>query len=470
MNKAMMDAEPLALGDLIHRRQPFVVQNYQRAYAWQLEEIEDFSRDILRLYEGRRQNRADSHFFGGIVTVSRNVRGSAFGRQYDVVDGQQRLATFGLLLAAIVEGFLELASQSDVAGNDLVSQTARTSASLIRGKFLEYEEIGSDGRVYKAERIVLSKPDRAYYRSLLQPSPQDPRGRFSRASHRRLWEARDYLVREVIRKNIVDGDLSLGEKVTRLKLLEQAVLDDSHVIFITTDSREDAYGIFSVLNDRGRGLSAGDLLRAYTLERLEGNRSQEQVEAYWDEILASEQPRIESFLRTYYASYQGRRAGRRSLYDDFVSAFFQEKVEPADIYESVSRLHEEAAIYRSLVEGEWPYSPSSAGFWERNRLSILIHTLKHTLCLPLLLAAAKHLDEASFSAIVQMLEKTCFRYVTVCEAHVGQLTELYNQESRLIREKLAEYSIDDLGRKIRELISEKASKELFVTAGCKIRH
>lgn len=88
------------------------------------------------------------------------------------------------------------------------------------------------------------------------------------------------------------------------------------------DSRDSAYRLFQVLNDRGTGLNEGDLLKSKTLEALETfPEEQEQVQKCWDEILEAEPSKVESFLRTYYASCCGKRAGRASLYDDFLKEF-----------------------------------------------------------------------------------------------------------------------------------------------------
>lgn len=79
---------------------------------------------------------------------------------------------------------------------------------------------------------------------------------------------------------------------------------------------------FQVLNDRGAGLTEGDLLKSKTLEVLEKHFSikQASIETAWDEILQDEPKQVEQFLRYYYASVCGNRVGRTTLYDDFLTA------------------------------------------------------------------------------------------------------------------------------------------------------
>jgi len=79
---------------------------------------------------------------------------------------------------------------------------------------------------------------------------------------------------------------------------------------------------FEVLNYRGRNLSEGDLLRSTTMERLErADSRQEQADKIRDEILAVKTGHIDHFLRVYYASDAGKRAGPKP-FDDCVREFF----------------------------------------------------------------------------------------------------------------------------------------------------
>lgn len=94
-----MDAKRLDVGTLLHARLPFMVPKYQRAYAWDAEEIEDFIGDLRSCWSIRdERNQARPHFFGGIVSIQLTDASNVIGRRYEVIDGQQRLATFALLL------------------------------------------------------------------------------------------------------------------------------------------------------------------------------------------------------------------------------------------------------------------------------------------------------------------------------------------------------------------------------------
>ncbi|MBW4513471.1 MAG: DUF262 domain-containing protein [Scytonematopsis contorta HA4267-MV1] len=107
--------ETLPIGDLISRRVPFVIPRYQRAYAWEEDELNDFIADIQNLYNLRLETLLEpmKHFFGGLVSVDLFAGNTAAGRIYEVVDGQQRLATFIITIALVVKSMDDLAKHAN---------------------------------------------------------------------------------------------------------------------------------------------------------------------------------------------------------------------------------------------------------------------------------------------------------------------------------------------------------------------
>ena len=153
-------------------------------------------------------------------------------------------------------------------------------------------------------KLVLSLADKDFFEGILNNRVVTP----TRDSHDKIKKANQLLgnfVKEKLDQCAVDT-----EKIDMLAKIEHALQSNCTVIFMDCDSRDSAYKLFQVLNDRGAGLNEGDLLKSKTLEVLEHfPEEQEQVQKCWDEILEEEPSKVESFLRTYYASCCGKRAG-----------------------------------------------------------------------------------------------------------------------------------------------------------------
>ena len=90
-----------SISALVEQNPTFEVPKYQREYAWDLDAIEDFVEDRKKCLEARLRGRERSHFFGGIVSARLNVLGTS-RPSHEVIDGQQRTASFLVLAAAVV--------------------------------------------------------------------------------------------------------------------------------------------------------------------------------------------------------------------------------------------------------------------------------------------------------------------------------------------------------------------------------
>ncbi|WP_190567707.1 DUF262 domain-containing protein, partial [Nostoc parmelioides] len=311
-----MQPESTSLGDLFCRRIPFKVPKYQRAFDWEQEEIDDFIKDLLVLYNSRKinPNQPRKHFFGGLVSIKQHIPNSYTGNLYDLVDGQQRLATFTLTIASLVNAFESLANESEIEKNTEIAQAAKSYASTTKDEYLVYKEV-INGQLQPRLRLTLSKADHVFFEDLI--NGRSPK--CSRDSHKKLQSAWESIRTNLIEKVISDiSKASVSDKLNSLLQLRKSVIEDCYVIYIVSEDRSEAYRLFAVLNDRGRELSDGNKLRSDTLELLEKHeREQSVVEDNWDTILSYPATEVEQFFRNYYASHQGKGAAKRNLADTF---------------------------------------------------------------------------------------------------------------------------------------------------------
>ena len=377
-----MTPENLNFGDLIHQRKPFIIPPYQRAYEWKTEDIEKFINDIDTLASRRMEEDSYQHFFGGMVSVRDPIPGSYDGERYLVIDGQQRLATFSMVLALIVRELEKISRTRE----QLIKKPALAHATNIRARYLEDQFasiVSNEGEQLTQHRVVLSKVDRPFFESLLRNlRPSAP----SRDSHKLLTKAWNKLHKGLIipRSNT---EMSRGDRIENLLNLQKVITDGCYIIHIISDNRSEAYRLFMTLNDRGKSLSDGDLLKSHTLELLEGCvMNQREVEENWNEILREDEKKVEDFLRAYLPSRTGRRAGRLTLYADFCDAFFKQE-ESQKTVDEVDKMKHESITFNKVDKGDWPYEDPTTSMWYKNRLNRLSNSkiLKHTLCYPLLL-------------------------------------------------------------------------------------
>jgi hypothetical protein len=462
------NSDDIDVNSLFNGRKPFRVPPYQRAYAWEAEEVGDFVNDILGLYQAKTRSSASTmkHFFGGLVTIYKAASGSVSGRVSEVVDGQQRLATFLMAFNLVVRALAEVSTLATAAGDSTTATDAANYSDQTREDLVTYSEVEPGrGRVPRL-RLTLSKADQVFFENLLAGT----RIPIGRDSHRRLQSAEEQ-IHEGLVAPILNAASSPSDKLRDLLTLKSCLADDCHAIHIESDDPKEAHRLFSILNDRGKTLSDGDHLRSFTLELLEGHQIyQNQAEQHWDHILAETQPNIDKFLRGYYPSHAGRRAPQRDLYDSFKEEFFSYPPPPLSapdaqrLEQEIAKIRNEFDVFAKLRDGEWPFDSSTVPAWDRDRLARLIRLLKHELCLPLLLSAYFRwsTDEQKFSEMVVLIERFVFRYITIIKARPSRLADKYYQHAKALRNTSVTYNLADLEQDLRALINAEADDSLFL--------
>ncbi len=438
------------------------VPKFQRDYAWEAEEIRDFVEDWKSLVvEHAKSGIEVSHFFGGLVTIESSKNGSKI---YEVVDGQQRLTTLFLATWKLRKAFLVVGERAKRENDKLYETRAENIANALANVlFNRVQNEYGDEELHM--RLNLSRQDRDFFRGLiydLQPTPE-------RASHRRLMEAADSIW-PWIDSDILSDTKDLTTTFERLVNLKSRLYQDCYLLHISSSNRGQAYGLFAVLNDRGKTLSEGDQLRWFTMDLVDSNGksgdSLKNIEEAWEEILAGKTTEIAGFLEAYYPSYTAGRVKKTTAAKQYREEFFK-KVPPLslkavqEVEDRVLDIRSHMEAYRKLVDGSWPYENSSIPQWTQKRLERLIKDLKHTLSIPLLLSAQNELSEDKFARIVLVLEKFVFRYITIVGAKPGTLYPTYYKHAQNIRKSGNSYNLENLIDALRNLAEKNAPDNKF---------
>ncbi|HDZ8894326.1 TPA: DUF262 domain-containing protein [Aeromonas dhakensis] len=102
-----LNAETESFGGIIKGDNQYIVPIYQRDYSWEPNNWDDLWLDI----ENNRANK-NKHYMGSIVLVARE------NKQYEIIDGQQRLTTLTILILSIIDTIKSLIDKKiDVDNN-----------------------------------------------------------------------------------------------------------------------------------------------------------------------------------------------------------------------------------------------------------------------------------------------------------------------------------------------------------------
>lgn len=211
----------------------FSIPRYQRPYAWTTEHAGELLEDLLSfLGEGDIPvSEVNPYFLGSIVLI----KGSNLPRA-EVVDGQQRLTTLTILLAAI---------------RSLVPHDA---AEGLTAYLYEKGNVMTD--TPNRYRLKLREKDATFFQKYIQDEGgiqglSDLGGASLSDSQRNIRENALLFIR---RLGELDGTLRVR--------LGKFIVQRCFLVVVSTPDLDSAYRIFSVLNDRGLDLSLTDILKA----------------------------------------------------------------------------------------------------------------------------------------------------------------------------------------------------------------
>lgn len=403
------------------------VPKYQRAYAWEHGDVNALFQDV-----GAAIQEGATEYFLGSVLVRKAGQGMA-----EVVDGQQRLATTMILLAAI-RNFLLKAGDEDRA-----KQIATTY--LCRRDLLTQ---------HVQPNLSLSAYDNAFFHAHVV-EPQRTKPRSLRDSHVRISRALEAATTHVEALAAGTSDPS--------SLLAKWVLYFHHnvkVIWLEVPDHANAFRIFETLNARGQELSPVDLLKNHVFGRV-GDQAIDEVQTQWTQMLASLESvggdqTVLTFLRHYWASKHGPTRDRE-LYKR-VSEGLVTKRKCLDFCAALVEAAERYAAILSPTKDRWSTFSESA----RRRMETL-NVLRMEQCRPLLLACLHLLSPAEVAKVLKYLVSASVRFLVVGGLGGGTMESVYSQAAVAVSEGRAKSAAEVRTLLATQVPADSAFEAAFAT-------
>src|SRR5579864_2573180 len=244
----------MRLGPLLEGPKQYVVPYFQRAYSWRRRQWTVLFDDILELYELASQG---SHFLGSMVLLAENNEADPLPHTL-VIDGQQRIVTLSLLLAAI---------------RDVTRPSDDAFAERIQENYLVYND---------NVKVLTTHGDRDTFSTVIKTG-KEPDSSPIRDAYRTFREA----IQEQTDKGI---DLERFVKI---------ILSQLSFVAITLDAEDNPYRIFESLNAKGMPLTQGDLLRNYFFMRLPPAEHERWYGSVWSPMQSRLGERFDDYMRDF---------------------------------------------------------------------------------------------------------------------------------------------------------------------------
>ncbi|CAM4431487.1 Uncharacterized conserved protein, contains ParB-like and HNH nuclease domains [Pedobacter westerhofensis] len=399
---------------------------YQRSYAWEEIHVTDLYDDLFTSI----RNNDDEYFIGSLVISS--------GTESDeVVDGQQRLATISILLAAIRDYFNSNgdSERANHIQNQYLSNRDRRTQEVIPNLNLNH----SDNSFF-------------YNTIIMQPSNGE---KPTRASHDKLLKAYN-LAKSKIRAYVTTSN----NPTTSLLDLCDFIDEHLKIIVVKVPNHANAFTIFETLNDRGLELAISDLLKNYLLGQAD-NRLAE-VQDNWTKMYSllentENESLVVTFLRQYWSSVYGL-TRERDLYKK-IKERITSKQRAIDFS---NNLEEAARTYVALIDttnAYWSdFSPASKVHMET------LNLFGMTQIRPLILSIMRKFERKESEKALMFLVNVCVRFLIGGGLGGGFLENQFSERAKDVSEGIIP-DTKELKLKLKDVIpSDTQFKEAFQTA------
>ena len=418
----------------------FQIPFFQRGYAWEKKHwqqlFEDIEEGIVSDLDFDQEFNDVEHFFGPIVVLEKR-NSSPDMKQFQIIDGQQRITTIYLLIAIIRNLLQEKAHESQQA-NEYVATLNR---------YLINETESADD--YLKLKLFSGKGDRlpTYYLLFGRTNPNSKYLQTDQQLYNPKTNKIDIF--SVWAQKKIKKDFG---SVPRLWQLAQIVLQCLKIVWIPLDDqKDDPQAIFESLNDRGMPLSASELLCNYVFKPLiDANESYEQLHNnVWLKTINSidQNGRFEDYLRTLITIGQKKVIGKgRRIYTFYKMK--HKRMNVSDAKSFLKDLHGSYPSYNTITNPVVHRHPTA----EINNILINLNSTRMDACNPFLLAVLKSLSLGLISQedSIDMLQEA---YVFVVRR---KMCEMPTQKYDLIFPNL-------LGRIINEPNKAKAIREILIS-------
>ncbi|MCU0753614.1 MAG: DUF262 domain-containing HNH endonuclease family protein [Xanthomonadales bacterium] len=385
--------------DLVGNGKKYHVPPFQRDYSWDQEQWEDLWNDVLEMLDAPSAR----HYMGALVVEALS------DREFEIIDGQQRISTLSILALAVIDTLRE-------SGQTEEERAANVDrATRLRERFIGERDPAS---LLESSKLFLNETDNAFYQDYLVQlrRPLNPRG--LPRSNRLLWECFRWF-----RQRLDKQQPRPGEWFARL--LAETVGRQLLFILITVEDELSAYTVFETLNARGLELSATDLLKNYLFSRVKVRTDLDALQRRWATLVNIVRPeRFPDFLR-YHLLCEQPQVRKQRLFKEIRDAVRT----PIDVFALMDALEARAELYAAINDPEHEYWIDNAEARPYVREMQLFGVKQMT---PLLFAAYERLNATDFARVVKLVAVISFRYTIVSGLNPNELEPVYHRAAKAL--------------------------------------
>ena len=390
-----MKATEAKLLDFLKKSPQFVIPIYQRTYSWTEKECRQLWDDLIR---AGSDAHISAHFVGSIVYIEKGLYQVSSQSPMLVIDGQQRLTTLTLLIAALARALESLDEERREPVDGF-------SPRKLRNYYLVNPEEAGE-RHYK---LLLSQTDKASLIAIVGG----------------LERPKDYSLR--ITENFAFFQSWIEMRKSDLSSICQGLAKLLVVDVALSRDQDNPQLIFESMNSTGRELSQADLIRNFILMGLEPNLQTALYEQFWrpmevdfgQDAYASQ---FDSFMRYYLTVKTGEIPNINDVYERFKAYARSPQTAAAGVKGLVEDIRRYSRYFCAMALGGESDPALAMAFQDLRELRVDV-------AYPFLLElysdyADERLSHEEFVAAVRLVESYVFRRA-ICSIPTNSLNKTF---------------------------------------------
>lgn len=234
----------------------FVIPDYQRPYKWNIEKCETLWSDIENFAQTDAQTGAD-YFLGTIVSYLNNEKNQ------EIIDGQQRITSFMLLLRSFYKKLEDMVVDKDVIG--LKNQIAPCIWEIVPIS----QEVTDKTKIHIISEVA-TEEDNETFHEILKTGNVNVNAQDNYSKNYRYFKEK--------------CDKYAATNPMQWKKLCVTILQKCIILPIECDAQDTALTIFSTLNDRGMPLADSDIFKAQIYRNCTTEEKRKEFTEMWKEL------------------------------------------------------------------------------------------------------------------------------------------------------------------------------------------
>lgn len=372
----------------------YEIPKFQRDYTWEAEHWDDLWQDIKALIT----DEDNEHYMGYLVLQTAN------NKEFQIIDGQQRLTTMSLLILATLKCL-----------NDLATTGIDPDINLRRKDNLLNSYIGYVDPVtlISNNKLKLNRNSDDYYKQHLVLLKELPL-RNTNTSEKHMRECFNWYY-DRIKKEFKAGE--------DLAAFIDNIVDKLFYTVIEVTDQLNAFKVFETLNARGVQLSSSDLLKNHLFSIVDETKPHiseiEELENIWSKIVGKlGEQKFEDYLRYYWNSLN-KSVGKKNLFKTIKTSLKSKD----QVFELIRNLNDTADIYLAIQNPEDDYWKGKEEI--KNSLKELkLFQIRQTNSL--FLSALRNLEHDSLKKLTKICSVISFRYNIIGGLNPNAQEEVYN--------------------------------------------